>query len=87
MANDEFDNARTDKAMLARLKMPAMTQEQAEARYRDYSRGWTDGSRGTTLLRLGTSEPEYMDEYERGTEDGRRARNEALSARFNALFR
>ena len=98
MANDEFDNARTDKAMLKQLHAQGgvaffssmargpMSSAEREGRYRDYQRGWTDGAKGTTLP-LETPEPEFRDEYDQGATEARRARSKALKARFDALFR
>lgn len=60
-----------------------MTMEEKDGRYRDYRRGWRDGSRGRLLL--GTPEPKYRDEYDRGLEEGAAAFDKAMKDRFDSL--
>lgn len=63
-----------------------MTNEEKEERYHDYKRGWLDGvNRPHPLSRVGTPEPKYTFEYERGFEEGRDSFCRAMKARFNAL--
>lgn len=63
-----------------------MTQVEADARYHCYQRGWLAGSRNASPLdELGTSRPEFLDEYARGAEDGRTAFHEAMKRTFNRL--
>lgn len=60
------------------------SEEEKLERYRSYKRGWVLGASGDTMLgAIETPGPPYLEEYDRGVEDGNRAFAEALKNQYN----
>lgn len=66
--------------------MPTYTRAEIEGMYRDYLRGWDDGTSGKPITaQIGTSAPQYGKEYRDGFEAGVEAFLHAMDAKHRML--